>query len=56
MKKLHQGLISKENVKQDSTLDRVHHPASSEILIDQIDDELLRRLSEGKIDRMIKID
>jgi hypothetical protein len=46
MKKLHQGLISNENLKQDSSSDRIN-PSSSDITIDQIDDELLKRLSQG---------
>jgi hypothetical protein len=47
MKKYHHGLISNENHKQDSSSNRIN-PSSSDILIDQIDDELLRRLSQGK--------
>lgn len=47
MKKLHHGSISNENARQESIADRLH-PSSSNILIEQIDDELLKRLSEGK--------
>jgi hypothetical protein len=45
MKKHHQNLISNENHKQDSSSDRINS-STSEIIIDQIDDELLRRLSQ----------
>jgi len=46
MKKLNQGLISNENLKQDSISDRINQ-TNSDIIIDQIDDELLKRLSQG---------
>jgi hypothetical protein len=54
MKKHHQNLISNENHKQDSSSDRINS-STSEIIIDQIDDELLRRLSQGKIKYKNKI-
>lgn len=47
MKKLHHGSISNENARQESISDRLH-PSSSNILIEQIDDELLKRLSQGE--------
>jgi hypothetical protein len=43
--KLNQGLISNENLKQGLLSDRINQ-SSSDIIIDQIDDELLRRLSQ----------
>jgi hypothetical protein len=46
--KLNQGLISNENLKQGLLSDRINQ-SSSDIIIDQIDDELLRRLSQGNI-------
>ncbi len=46
IKKLNQGLISNENLKQDSISDRINQ-TNSNIIIDQIDDELLKRLSQG---------
>lgn len=45
--KVNQELISNENVKQESISDRLNG-SSSERLIDQIDDEILKRLSQGK--------
>ncbi|CAF3367285.1 unnamed protein product [Rotaria sp. Silwood1] len=43
--KLNQELISNENIKQESIIDRLNG-TSSDIIIDQIDDELLKRLSQ----------
>jgi ABC-type molybdenum transport system ATPase subunit/photorepair protein PhrA len=45
--KLNHRLISNENHKQGLSSDRINQ-SSSNIVIDQIDDELLKRLSQGK--------
>ncbi|CAF2635971.1 unnamed protein product [Rotaria sp. Silwood2] len=43
--KVNQELISNENIKQESIIDRLNG-SSSDIVIDQIDDELLKRLAQ----------
>ncbi|CAF2069875.1 unnamed protein product [Rotaria magnacalcarata] len=43
--KVNQEIISNENIKQEPITDRLNG-SSSDIIIDQIDDELLRRLSQ----------
>ncbi|CAF1338565.1 unnamed protein product [Rotaria sordida] len=43
--KVNQELISNENIKQESIIDRLNG-SSSNIIIDQIDDELLKRLAQ----------
>ncbi len=45
IKKFNHGLISNENLKQDLISDRINQ-TNSDIIIDQIDDELLKRLSQ----------
>lgn len=50
MKKFHQGLISNENQKQELLTDR-NSSSTSDIVIEQIDDELLKRLSQGRKER-----
>lgn len=45
--KLNQEIVSNENIKQEPISNRVNG-LSSEIIIEQIDDELLKRLSQGK--------
>lgn len=45
--KVNQEVISNENIKQEPISDRLNG-YSSDIVIEQIDDELLKRLSQGK--------
>lgn len=49
MKKLHHSSISNENARQETISDRMNPSStSSNIVIEQINDELLKRLSQGK--------